>query len=84
MYVSFFIFFILLIYFLGEFIFNLDVSHYSADQITLYGGSIRNFCECPNLSPINENINLEGNENVPSTSKTRNFSRIHFLFKIFV
>lgn len=77
-------FFILLIYFLDEFIFNLDVSHYSADQITLYGGSVRNFCECPNLSPINENINLEGNENVPSTSKTRNFSRIHFLFKIFV
>lgn len=73
-----------LFYFLDEeFIFNLDIS-YSADQISLYGGSVRNFCECPNLSPINENLNLEDNENVPSTSKTRNFSRIYFLFNIFV
>ncbi|XP_061938226.1 uncharacterized protein LOC107995825 isoform X1 [Apis cerana] len=57
-----------------------NMTELKSDQITLYGGSVRNFCECPNLSPMNENINLEGNENVPSTSKTRNFSQFEKKF----
>ncbi|KAF3426516.1 hypothetical protein E2986_02686 [Frieseomelitta varia] len=48
---------------------------YSADQISLYGGSVRDFCECSNISMPIEDAISESNANAPSTSKTHNFPR---------
>ncbi|XP_017760958.1 PREDICTED: golgin subfamily A member 6-like protein 22 [Eufriesea mexicana] len=43
------------------------------DQISLYGGSVRDFCECSNVSTPNENAAQEINVNASSTSKTHSF-----------
>ncbi|CAD1475694.1 unnamed protein product, partial [Heterotrigona itama] len=48
-----------------------------ADQISLYGGSVRDFCECSNISMPIEDAISESNANVPSTSKTHNFPRTY-------
>nr|XP_033189924.1 uncharacterized protein LOC117156735 isoform X2 [Bombus vancouverensis nearcticus] len=48
-----------------------------ADQISLYGGSVRDFCECSNISRVIEDAIPESSANDPSTSKTYNLPRTY-------
>ncbi|KOC62229.1 hypothetical protein WH47_03987 [Habropoda laboriosa] len=59
-----------------------NMSALKDDQISLYGGSVRDFCECINISSSDEQAReipvAECNANVPSTSKNHDFPRFDF------
>lgn len=50
----------------------------TGDDISMYGGSVRDFCECSNMTTSFENAErgkVKGNEDLPATNTANHISR---------